>query len=172
MVFATLKTSQGTIRVELLPQASPVTVANFRNLAKTGFYENLVFHRIVKGFMIQTGDPNTRNGQNNGAWGQGGSGVTVPLEVNSLQHDQGTVAMARGAHINSASSQFFINLVRNASLNGHYTVFGKVVEGLDVVQALGNVAVSPDCAKSGYMHCPPMDPSQAMLTSVTIEESP
>src|SRR5712691_382887 len=142
--YAKINTSLGCIEVQLYPSAAPKTVANFVNLSQTGFYNNLVWHRIVAGFVIQTGDPNTRNGGGNRSlWGMGGSGKTVPLEVNStLRNDLGYLGMARSTDPNSGSSQFYINLANNTSLNGQYTVFGKVISGMDVALAIGKVAVN------------------------------
>ncbi len=161
-VFATLFTTNGTIEVELYPAQAPKTVANFVNLAQSGFYSNLVWHRIVKGFVIQTGDPNSRNGvpSTNNTWGQGGSSQTVPLEIDSSLHNlSGYLGMARLTDPNSGSSQFYINLANNPSLDGNYTVFGKVTAGMDVALTIGNVPVYP---KSNQ----PVNP--VFLTSVTI----
>lgn len=144
-IFATLGTSKGTIEVELYRAQTPRTVTNFVNLARSNFYNNLVWHRIHPGFVIQTGDPNTRNaGGNNNTWGQGGSSQTVPLEIDSSLHNSvGFLGMARfGNDLNSGSSQFYINLADNsASLDGKYTVFGKVIGGLDVANTISNVPI-------------------------------
>src|SRR2546428_13230978 len=117
--YAKINTSLGCIEVQLYPSAAPKTVANFVNLSRTGFYNNLVWHRIVAGFVISTGDPQTRNGGGETAlWGEGGSGKTVPLEINSTLHnDYGYLGMARSTDPNSGSSQFYINLANNTSLN-------------------------------------------------------
>jgi cyclophilin family peptidyl-prolyl cis-trans isomerase len=167
---ATLSTSKGDIYVELFPSVAPKTVANFVSLANSGFYNNLVWHRIVQGFVIQTGDPLTRNGGGNRSmWGTGGSPNTVPLEVNPAYHnDVGYLGMARGQSLNSGSSQFFINLANNSQLDQEYTVFGKVVGGMNIAIALSNVQVDPQCQPSGGTQCDPVDASQAMLYSVTI----
>ena len=175
-VYAKLNTSQGVMEVQLLPSAAPKTVQNFVNLANSGFYDNLVWHRIVKGFAIQTGDPNTRNGGGNpSTWGQGSSNQTVPLEA-TLNNDQWTLAMARGSDPNSASSQFFINLVNNTSVlnapGNSYTVFGKITQGTAVAQAIANLPVASSCASSGGLTCPPTNPQQAMLYSVSIQSAP
>jgi len=167
-----LVTSQGTIVVQLFPQDAPKTVANFESLANSGFYDNLVWHRIVAGFVIQTGDPNTRNAVNStrGTWGTGGSSTTVPLETSSLTNDQGYLAMARTSNPNSATSQFFINLVSNPSLNGQYAVFGKVVSGMSVVDA---IAAIPVYTNSGtFTYDQPINAQSALLISVTIQSTP
>src|SRR2546427_2805742 len=162
--YAKINTSLGCIEVQLYPSAAPKTVANFVNLSRTGFYNNLVWHRIVAGFVIQTGDPNTRNGGGNRSlWGTGGSGKTVPLEINSTLHnDYGYLGMARSTDPNSGSSQFYINLANNTSLNGQYTVFGKVISGIDVALAIGKVTVNSTDQ--------PITP--VFVTSITIQDTP
>jgi cyclophilin family peptidyl-prolyl cis-trans isomerase len=171
--YAVLDTSQGNIVLQLFPQDAPKTVANFESLAESGFYSDLVWHRIVQGFIIQTGDPTTKNGGGNeSTWGDGGSGTTIPFENNSLPNDEGYVAMANTSPGgNGASSQFFINLINNPSLTGQYTVFAEVVSGLNVVQAIGNLPVNSQCASSGDLTCQPLQPTQALLISVTIQST-
>ncbi|HKW03810.1 MAG TPA: peptidylprolyl isomerase [Nitrososphaerales archaeon] len=165
-VYALIDTSQGTIEIELFQSLTPKTVNNFVSLANSGFYNNLVWHRIVKGFVIQTGDPNTRNaGGSQTTWGNGGSNTSVPLEsVPSLHNDVGYVAMAHTSQSTSATSQFYINLANNTSLDGQYTVFGKVISCMSAVLAIGNLPVN----SNGI----PLNPSQAMMISVTIQSSP
>lgn len=143
-VFATLLTSNGTITVELFQAQTPKTVANFVSLARAGFYKNLVWHRIVPGFVIQTGDPNTVNGTGTrSTWGQGGSSQTVPLEIDkSLHNNVGYLGMARSTDPNSGSSQFYINLANNNNLDGNYTVFGKVLaNGMSIANAIASVPI-------------------------------
>ncbi len=163
-IFATLLTSDGTIQVELYPAQAPKTVANFVNLAQLGFYTNLTWHRVVKGFVIQTGDPTSKNaGGNYSTWGQHGSSQSVPLEIDpSLRNLAGYLGMARSTDPNSGSSQFYINLADNPSLDGNYTVFGKVTAGMDVALSIGNVPVYPPSSQ-------PIDP--VFLTNVTIFNS-
>ncbi|MDA4131455.1 MAG: peptidylprolyl isomerase [Thaumarchaeota archaeon] len=171
-VYAKLVTSQGTFEVELFKNQTPTTVNNFVSLAQNGFFNNLVWHRIARGFVIQTGDPNTVNGQGSPCtWGQGTSGKTIPLEiVPSLHNVAGTLGMASPAN-GLPSSQFFVNLGDNsASLDGKYTVFGKVISGMSVVNALGSLSISSACGNSS--DGPPAQPSSAMLISVTILSSP
>lgn len=173
--YAVLDTSQGSIVVQLFPQDAPKTVANFVSLANSGFYNDLVWHRIVAGFVIQTGDPNTRGGGGNeSTWGQGGSGTNIPFENSGLPEGQGYVAMANTCPgCAGASSQFFINLVNNTStLGSGYAVFGLVVQGMNVVQAIGNLPVNPNCSSSGGTSCQPLQPTQALLISVTIQSTP
>lgn len=159
---AKIDTSQGVIIVDLFEAESPKTVNNFVELARSGFYTNLVFHRIVKGFVIQTGDPKTKNGTGNRLqWGTGGSEKKMPLEIAaSLRHSQGTLGVARSEDPNSGSSQFFINLRNNAALDGRYTVFGKVTSGMDAINKIANLSVDQNNA--------PRNPSEAMLKSITI----
>ena len=159
---AKIETSQGTIEVELFETETPKTVNNFVELARAGFYTNLVFHRIVRGFVIQTGDPKTKDGSGNKSqWGTGGSEKTIPLEtVSSLRHSEGTLGVARSQDPNSGSSQFFINLGNNSGLDGHYTVFGRVTSGMDVVNKIAGVSVDP--------HDAPKNPTEAMLNSITV----
>lgn len=178
-VYAVIDTSQGTMEAQLFPTVAPKTVANFVNLANSGFYNDLVWHRIVAGFVIQTGDPTTKNGGGNEAdWGDTGSSTTVPLETNSTDvadgyvNNEGYLAMARGSSPNSGSSQFFINLADNSFLNGNYTVFGKLISGLNVALAIGNLPVNSACQSSGDLTCQPLNPSQAMVLSITIKNSP
>jgi len=170
LVYAKLDTSQGTFEIELFQSLTPKTVANFVSLANSGFYNNLVWHRIVAGFVIQTGDPTTKNGEGSPcSWGSGSSNTTMPFEyAPSLPNDAGYVAMASTAPKTAGTSQFFVNLADNPSLNGNYTVFGKVISGMNVVDAIGNLPVT-NCPTGGT---PPSDPADAMLISVTIQNSP
>ena len=146
-VYATIDTTMGSIQVELFPACAPQTVANFVKLADSGFYDNVTWHRIVPGFVIQTGDPNTRFttlaawNASRSSWGSGGSNKTVPLEVCGWLHNYaGYLAMARHQDDpNSGTSQFYINLSNSSSnlgLDGNYTVFGRVVQGMSVVNAI------------------------------------
>ncbi len=163
-VFATLLTSDGTIQVELYPAQAPKTVANFVNLAQSGFYTNLTWHRVVRGFVIQTGDPTSKNaGGNYSTWGQHGSSQSVPLEIDpSLRNLAGYLGMARSTDPNSGSSQFYINLADNPSLDGIYTLFGKVTAGMNVALTIGNVPVYRQISQ-------PINP--VFLTNVTIFNS-
>ena len=150
--IAVLETSLGTIKFELYENKAPITTANFIKLAESGFYNGQIFHRVINGFVIQTGDPT--------GTGTGGSGQTITLEINrSLTHTDGAVGMARSSDPNSASSQFYICDGPQHSLDGQYAVFGQVIEGMDVVRAIA--AVRTDANDK---------PLQAMvMTKVTIE---
>jgi len=166
-IYAKLVTSQGNMTVELFPAQTPQTVANFVNLAKSGFYTNLTWHRIVAGFVIQTGDPNTRNGTGNrSTWGQGGSGQTVPFEYDpSLHNAVGYLGMASTAAGAGGTSQFYINVNDNsAGLDGKYAVFGKVISGMNAVNALASISVNSQSQ--------PIDATKALVTSVTISLGP
>lgn len=136
---AILHTNKGDIAIQFLPGQAPNTVANFEKLANSNFYDNVKFHRVIKGFMIQTGDPLTKDDSQMARWGTGGPGYTFADELGPNNHDvKGTVAMAN-AGPDTNGSQFFINLVDNNFLDGKHTVFGKVVSGMDVVEAIGSV---------------------------------
>src|SRR5271155_3028176 len=127
--YALICTNLGLIEVQLFPDQTPKTVANFVSLADSGFYNDLVWHRIVPGFVIQVGDPATKNGGGNRTtWGQGTSGTNIPFENSSLSNTIGTIAMASTGAGVGGSSQFYINLADNsASLDGKYAVFGQVI---------------------------------------------
>ena len=132
----------GTIKVELDADQAPITVQNFIDLANSGFYDGLTFHRIIEGFMIQGGDPNGD--------GTGGSGHTIRGEFtqngvnNTLSHTRGAISMARSSAMNSASSQFFIVHEDSTYLDGSYAVFGYVTEGMDVVDAIATSVTAED----------------------------
>lgn len=125
---AKVETSKGTFFIEFYPDDAPNTVKNFIKLARVGFYDGLTFHRYVPDFVIQGGDP-----QGNGT---GDAGYTIDAEFNKRRHETGAVGMARGTDPNSASCQFYITLSPRPHLDGNYTVFGRVVEGMDVVKLL------------------------------------
>jgi cyclophilin family peptidyl-prolyl cis-trans isomerase len=169
-VQAVINTTQGSMNVELFSCSAPKTVANFVSLARSGFYNDLVWHRIVQGFAIQTGDPTSKNGGGNPAnWGNTGSNKTVPLEIDpKLQNNYGYLGMARSSDPNSGSSQFFINMSNNTALNGQYTIFGRVTSGMSAAVAIGALPVNSQCASSGNTQCQPTDPSKAMVLSITI----
>lgn len=139
------------ITAELYADQAPGTVDNFVKLANAGFYRNMIFHRIIKGFVIQTGDPT--------GTGRGGSDRKIKLEIDpSLRHVDGALGMARGPDRNSASSQFYICDSAVHSLDGNYAVFGKVVEGMDVVHAIASVPTG-----SGDR---PVDPPKLLSVSI------
>jgi len=130
-----LHTKFGNIVIQLKPDVAHKTVANFEKLANSGFYNGTIFHRIVPGFIIQGGDPNTKNGSRD-TWGFGDAGYTIPAEFNKMSFTKYTVGMARGTDVNSGSSQFFITLADAPNLDGKYTVFGQVISGQDIVDKI------------------------------------
>ena len=145
MTNVTIETNYGKMLFKLLPDLAPETVRNFEKLAKSGFYNGTLFHRVIPGFMIQGGDPNTKNSDKS-SWGTGGPGYSVKAEFNSKSHLRGIVSMARSTDPNSAGSQFFIVTTDSTFLNGQYTAFGEVTEGPDVADKIVNLQRdSNDC---------------------------
>jgi len=149
---AVLKTSEGEMVVEFWPEVAPKTVENFKKLAKQGFYDGTAFHRIVRGFMIQGGDPNTKDASKEQLYGTGDPGYKINAEFNDRKHERGVLSMARSRDPNSAGSQFFICLDRAPHLDHQYTAFGKVIKGEDVLLKIGEMPVAP--APSGEMSKP------------------
>ncbi len=137
MAKAIITTRHGDITIEFRPDLAPKHVENFITLAKSGFYDGTLFHRVIPGFMIQGGDPNSKQ-EDRRLHGTGGSGTNVPAEFTKEPHVRGAVSMARSANPNSASSQFFIMVDDSSHLDGQYSLFGKVVTGLEVVDAIVN----------------------------------
>lgn len=146
------------IRLELYPETAPITVENFLDLVKKGFYNGLTFHRIISGFMIQGGDPDGN--------GMGGSGYSIKGEFksngvdNPLKHEKGVISMARSMDPNSAGSQFFIMHEAAPHLDGQYAAFGKVIEGLDVVDEIASV-------ETGFQDAPV---EKVIMEKVEVEE--
>ena len=138
MADVIIKTDFGDIRFSLLPEIAPETVRNFSKLAKSGFYNGTLFHRVIPGFMIQGGDPNTKNSDKS-TWGQGGPGYNLKAEFNSRSHLRGIVSMARANDPDSAGSQFFIVTSDSTFLDRQYTVFGEVVDGIEVADKIVNL---------------------------------
>jgi len=139
--MAVFKTTVGEMVVELWPEVAPKTVENFKTLAQKGFYDATAFHRIVKGFMIQGGDPLSKDASREDRWGAGGPGYTVKAEFNDRSHQRGVISMARSQDPNSAGSQFFICLGDASFLDRKYTAFGKLVSGDDVLGKIGDTPV-------------------------------
>ncbi len=135
MPKAILTTRLGEITIEFLPEIAPKHVENFLDLAKAGFYDGTLFHRVIPGFMIQGGDPNSKQADKR-LHGTGGSGKNVPAEFSKEVHKRGAVSMARSAQPNSASSQFFIVVDDAPHLDGQYSLFGRVTSGMDVADAI------------------------------------
>jgi peptidyl-prolyl cis-trans isomerase B (cyclophilin B) len=149
---AIIHTTAGDITIQFWTDAAPTTIANFEKLAKQGFYNGTAFHRIIKGFMIQGGDPLTKDPSQEMRWGTGGPGYSINAEFNSHPHQRGVISMARSSDPNSAGSQFFICLGDCPSLDGKYTTFGKLIKGDDVLGKIGDTPVT--YSASGEMSKP------------------
>src|SRR5688572_4290927 len=158
--LAVLETAQGPITIEFFPQVAPNHVSNFEKLAESGFYNGTIFHRIVKGFVIQGGDPNTKNSTDKAAWGTGDPGYRIDSEFSNMPHERGIVSMARSSDPNSAGSQFFIVLNDSKFLDNQYTVFGRVVNGMDAVDKIAALAT--------VQNDQPQDPASAKINSIKI----
>ena len=139
---AVIKTSEGDMVVEFWSDVAPKTVENFKKLAKQGFYNGTAFHRIIKGFMIQGGDPLTKDPAQEARWGTGGPGYGIKAEFNARPHVRGVLSMARSNDPDSAGSQFFICLGDASFLNGKYTAFGKLLKGDEVLGKIGDTPVT------------------------------
>jgi peptidyl-prolyl cis-trans isomerase B (cyclophilin B) len=139
---AVIKTSEGDMVIQFWTDAAPNTIENFKKLARQGFYDGTIFHRIVKGFMIQGGDPNSKDPAKENSYGEGGPGYNIRAEFNDHSHDRGVISMARGPDPDSAGSQFFICLAAVHRLDHQYTTFGKLIKGDDVLQKIGDTAVT------------------------------
>jgi len=139
-----LETSQGKIVIEFFLEDAPNHVSNFMNLTESGFYDGIIFHRVIPGFMIQGGDPNTKD-VDNSAWGQGGPGYSIDAEFNSIKHNRGILSMARSQSPDSAGSQFFIVHQNSNFLDQQYTVFGRIVtdESFETLDKIISVEIGP-----------------------------
>lgn len=135
---AVIETKYGNIELELFPDIAPKHVENFITLAKSGFYDGTIFHRVIPGFMIQGGDPNTK-GSDTSTYGMGGPEHNVPAEFNEIKHERGILSMARSSDPNSAGSQFFVVVADSFFLDRKYTVFGKVTKGMEVADKIVNL---------------------------------
>lgn len=139
---AVIKTSAGEMVVEFWADVAPKTVENFKKLSRDGFYDGTAFHRIIKGFMIQGGDPLTKDASKEALWGTGDPGYKLKAEFNDRSHQRGVLSMARSQHPDSAGCQFFICLGDASFLDRQYTAFGKVIKGDDVLGKIGDTPVS------------------------------
>ena len=135
--IAVIETKFGKIGVEFFEDKAPGHVKNFKDLAKKGFYDGTIFHRVIPGFMIQGGDPNTKSDDRSNH-GMGGPGYSIKAEFNDTQHKRGILSMARSSDPNSAGSQFYIVVKDSAFLDGQYTAFGKVLSGMTVADQIVN----------------------------------
>ena len=160
MTKVTIATNFGDIEFQLLPELAPETVRNFVTLAQSEFYNGTLFHRVIPGFMIQGGDPNTKKPELRSQWGMGGPGHSVKAEFSSRSHLRGIVSMARAADPDSAGSQFFIVTTDSTFLNNEYTVFGEVTQGMDVADKIVNLP-------RDQTDCPEQE---AKMVKVTISE--
>ena len=159
--LAVLETNLGTIVIEFFPDDAPNHVDNFIGLAESGFYDGVLFHRIIPGFMIQGGDPNTIDGDPS-TWGTGGPSTSVDAEFNTIKHNRGIVSMARSADPNSGGSQFFIVHADSNFLDEQYTVFGRIVteESFETLDKIASVETASQDR--------PQDPEQVKITKITI----
>jgi len=157
--IATIKTTEGDMVVEFWSDVAPKTVENFKTLARKGFYDGTCFHRVIKGFMIQGGDPQTKDEAKESVWGTGGPGYSVKAEFNNRSHERGVLSMARSNDPDSAGSQFFICHGNANFLDGKYTAFGKLIKGDDVLE---KIATAPT-------HQPDRPNKRMGVLSVTIQ---
>jgi len=139
---AIIKTSEGDMVVQFWNDAAPSTIENFKKLARSGFYDGTIFHRIVKGFMIQGGDPNSKDPAKESSYGEGGPGYKIKAEFNDRSHERGVISMARSSDPDSAGSQFFICLASVPRLDHQYTTFGKLIEGDEILGKIGDTPVT------------------------------
>ncbi|HXI83067.1 MAG TPA: peptidylprolyl isomerase [Verrucomicrobiae bacterium] len=160
---AVVETKFGKMVIEFYDKDAPKTVANFKKLAQQNFYDGTAFHRIIDGFMIQGGDPLSKDPQNPGV-GTGGPGYKIAAEFNTNKHVLGVVSMARSSDPDSAGSQFFICLGDASFLNGQYTAFGKLIAGVDVLKKIGGASTKMN--SSGSEKSAPVEP--VVVTHVKI----
>lgn len=139
---AVIKTSEGEMVAEFWPDVAPKTVENFKKLAREGFYDGTAFHRVIKGFMIQGGDPLTKDESKQSRWGTGDPGYKIKAEFNNKPHVRGVLSMARSSDPDSAGSQFFICHATAKSLDNQYTAFGKLIKGEDVLDKIATTATT------------------------------
>ncbi len=140
---AAIKTTHGEMVIAFWPEVAPQTVENFKKLVRQGFYDGTAFHRIIKGFMIQGGDPLTKDPAAESRWGTGGPGYRIKAEFNDRPHVRGVISMARSQDPNSAGSQFFICLADARFLDRQYTAFGALASGDEVLEKLGDTPTLP-----------------------------
>jgi peptidyl-prolyl cis-trans isomerase B (cyclophilin B) len=140
---AIINTTEGEMVVEFWPDVAPKTVENFTTLAKKGFYDGTAFHRVIKGFMIQGGDPLTKDASKESVWGTGDPGYKIKAEFNKKSHVRGVISMARSNHPDSAGSQFFICHGDPKFLDGQYTTFGQLIKGDDVLEKIATAPTHP-----------------------------
>ncbi|MFZ4508129.1 MAG: peptidylprolyl isomerase [Fimbriimonas sp.] len=159
-----IQTNFGRIVVKFRPDKAPLHVKNFKELARSGFYDDTLFHRVIPGFMIQGGDPLTKDRANRARHGTGGPDKRIKAEFNDLKHTKGVLSAARSSDPNSAGSQFFLMAATSPHLDGQYSAYGEVVEGLEVIDTI--VALPRDSRDN------PNPANPAILESVTIHNWP
>jgi peptidyl-prolyl cis-trans isomerase B (cyclophilin B) len=140
---AVITTTEGTMVIDFWTDAAPKTIANFKKLAKSGFYDGTCFHRVIRGFMVQGGDPLTKDASNEARWGSGDPGYKIDAEFNDHSHVRGVISMARSNDPNSAGSQFFICHGDATFLDHKYTSFGKLIKGDDVLEKIATTPTHP-----------------------------
>ena len=140
---AVIKTIEGEMVLEFWPEVAPKTVENFKKLAKDGFYDGTCFHRVIKGFMIQGGDPKTKEASKESEWGTGDPGYKIKAEFNDKSHVRGVISMARSQNPDSAGSQFFICQGNPSFLDRQYTAFGKLIKGDEVLEKIATTPTHP-----------------------------
>jgi len=150
---AVMETTKGRMVIEFWPKEAPATVSNFKKLARQGFFDGTGFHRIIKGFMIQGGDPKSKNPKAPDL-GTGDPGYKIKDEFNAHRHEKGVLSMANSGTPNSAGSQFFVMHGMASHLDGHYTAFGHLIEGMDVLDLIGNSPVAANAMMGGEMSKP------------------
>jgi peptidyl-prolyl cis-trans isomerase B (cyclophilin B) len=165
---AVIKTTDGDIVMGFWPDVAPNTVENFKKLAKAGFYDGTLFHRIIKGFMIQGGDPLTKDAAKEAQWGTGGPGYNIKAEFSEKHHGRGVISMARSSDPDSAGSQFFICLGDADTLDHNYTAFGKLIKGDDV---LGKIGDTPVTASSSGEPSKPTQPVKIISIKIVPADS-
>ncbi|MDH4263914.1 MAG: peptidylprolyl isomerase [Spirochaetia bacterium] len=153
--IAIISTKQGSISIRLRPDLAPRHVDSFIKLSEKGFYNGTTFHRVIPGFMIQGGDPTSKDQKNRMSHGTGGPGYNIPAEFSTTSHKRGILSMARSNDPDSAGSQFFIVVKDSPFLDGQYTVFGEVIEGMDIADKI--VAVARDSRDN------PIEPVEMMI---------
>jgi len=139
--IAIIKTTEGEMTLEFWAEVAPKTIENFKKLASSGFYDGTCFHRIIKGFMVQGGDPLTKDPSKEHAWGTGGPGWQIKAEFNERKHQRGVISMARSSNPDSAGSQFFICDGDASFLDRQYTAFGKLIKGEEVLAKIAGTSV-------------------------------
>ena len=162
-----IETDAGNMTVEFFHDKAPGHAKNFLDLARKGFYDGTRFHRVIEGFMIQGGDPNTKDG-GKGPWGTGGPGYQINAEFNDVHHEKGILSMARSQDPNSAGSQFFVVHGDAGFLDGQYTAFGKVVDD-ESLATLDSIAGAPVQMGAGGEKSKPVEPVQ--VTRMTVLEA-